>query len=157
APKAAGPRIGFEEAVDRLRFERSALGEAFRCAAGRGTKRDRDSLGAQDLKDRVDQSCLADAGPAGDHQHLGNESNTNSFSLAIGEHQLRPLLDPGDSLIGIDRRPRRSSDRKRRELFRDLPLSPVKAGEEHATAAIEVIGDYRTTFELETEYCFDEL
>ena len=77
--------------------------------------------------------------------------------MAIGERQLCPLLDPRDSLVGIDRRPRRFSDRERTELFGNLPLSPVKAGEEHATAALEVIGDYGTTFELEVERCFDEL
>ena len=77
--------------------------------------------------------------------------------MAIGERQLCPLLDPWDRLVGIDRRPRRFSDRERIELFGNLPLSPVEPGEEDATAALEVIGDYGTTFELEVERRFDEL
>jgi hypothetical protein len=100
---------------------------------------------------------LADAGTAGDYQHLGGESDANSLSLAIGERQLRPLLDPGDRLVGIDQRPRRSSDCERLELFGDLPLGPVEPGKEDATVALEVIGDYGATFELEAECRFDEL
>jgi hypothetical protein len=76
--------------------------------------------------------------------------------LAIGEHQLRALLHPRDRFGGVDRRPRRSSDRQRLEFFRNLPLSPVEAGEEDATAALKVIGDYGPTFELEAQCRFDE-
>ena len=88
---------------------------------------------------------------------LETESDANSLSLAIGERQLCPLLDPWDRHVGIDRRPRRSSDRERLELFGNLPLSPVEAGEEDATAAVEVIGDYGATLELEAECRVDEL
>jgi len=49
------------------------------------------------------------------------------------------------------------SGRQRLELFGDLPLSPIEPGEEDATAAIEVVGDYVTAFDLETERRFDEL
>ena len=111
----------------------------------------------EDLEDRVDECGLTDARTTSDHQHLGNESDANSLSLAIGERQLRPLLNPRDSLIGIDHRPRRSSDCQRLELFGDLPLSPVEAGEEDATAALEVIGNYGAIFELEAERRFNEL
>ena len=75
----------------------------------------------------------------------------NSLSLAIGEHQLRPLLGPGDGLVGIDHRPRRSSDCERLELFGNLPLSPVEAGEEDAAAALKVIVDSGAVFELEAQ------
>ena len=157
APKAAGPRIGFEQAMDRLRPEPGALSQAFRGTAGRGAERDSDGLREKDLEDGVDQGRLADARTAGDHQHLGNESNANSLSLAIGESQLRPLLDPWDSLVGIDQRPGRPSDRERLEPFGNLPLSSVKAGEEDASPALKVIGDYGACFELMAERCFDEL
>src|SRR5215469_15700530 len=143
--------------MDRFRLDPGGLGQALSGTTGRRTQRDWDALREQDLEDGVDQRRLADAGPAGDHQHLGNESDTNSLSLAIGERQLRPLLDPRDSFVGIDRRPRRFSSRERRELFGDLPLGPIEPGEEDAPAALEVIGDYRTTFELEAERRFDEL
>src|SRR6266850_4052577 len=143
--------------MDRFRLEPGALGETFGGTTGRRTKRDRHGLRDQDLEDGVDQCRLTDAGTAGDYQHLGGESNANSLSLAIGERHLRPLLDPRDSLVGIDCRPRRSSDCERLELFGNLPFGPVEAGEEDATAAFEVIGDYRATFELEGERRFDEL
>ena len=100
---------------------------------------------------------LTDTRTAGDHQHLGNESDTNSLSLAIGKRQLCPLLDPRNGLVGIDRRPGWSSDCQRVELFGNLPLSPVEPGEEDALAALEVVGNYGTTFELETQRSFDEL
>src|SRR6516162_2036112 len=103
--------------MDRLRLKPGALGQAFCSAAGRRTERDRDGLGAQDLQQRIDECGLTDARTASDYQHLGNESDANSLSLAIGERQLRPPLDPRDSLIGIDRRPRRSSDSECLELF----------------------------------------
>ena len=77
--------------------------------------------------------------------------------MAIGKRQLCPLLDPRDGLVGIDRRPRRSSACERLELFGNLPLGPIEPGKEDATAAIEVIGDNSTAFELETERRFDEL
>ena len=133
--------------MDRLRLEPSALGQAFGGTAGRRTERDCDGLREQDLEDGVDQGCLANARTAGDHQHLGNESDANGLSLAIGKRQLRPLLDPRDGLVGIDRRPGRFSSRERLELFSNLPLGPVEASEEDATAALEVIGDYGAIFE----------
>src|SRR5712671_3546219 len=111
--------------MDSLRLDPGALGKSLGGTTGGGAERDRDGLGGQDLQQRVDERGLADAGPAGDHQHLGNESDANSLSLAIGKYQLRPLLDPWDRLVGIDRRPGRSSDYERLELFGDLALGPV--------------------------------
>ena len=137
--------------MDRLRLEPGALGQAFRSTTGRRTERDSDGLREKDLEDGVDQGRLADARTAGDHQHLGNESDANSLSLAIGEHQLRPLLDPRDSLVGIDRRPRRSSDCERLELFGNLRFGPVEPRKKDAPAALEIIGDYGATLELMAE------
>jgi hypothetical protein len=143
--------------MDSLRLDPGALGEALGGTTGGGAERDRDGLGGQDLQQRVDERGLADTGPASDDEHLGNESDVNGLSLALCEHQLRPLLDPPDRLVGIDRRPRRSSDGERPELLGDLPLRPVEAGEEDATAAIEFIGDYGAAFELVAERRLDEL
>ena len=111
--------------MDRLRLDPGALGKALGGASGGGAEGDRDGLRQQDLEDGVDQCRLTDAGTAGDYQHLGGESDASSLSLAIGERQLRPLLDPRDSLVGIDRRPGRSSDYERLEPFGDLALGPV--------------------------------
>src|SRR6266446_921444 len=143
--------------MDRLRLDPGALRQPLGGTTGRGTKRDRHGLREQDLEDGVDQGRLTDARTAGDHQHFGSESDANSLSLAIGEHQLRPLLHPGDGLVGIDRRPWRTSDCERLEPFGDLPLGPVEAGEEDATVAFQVIGDYGATLELEAECRVDEL
>jgi hypothetical protein len=52
--KAAGPQIGPEQAMDRLRLEPHARGEAFGGTAGRRTKRDLHGLREQDLKNGVD-------------------------------------------------------------------------------------------------------
>jgi hypothetical protein len=87
--------------MDRLRPDLGALGQPLGRTTSGGAERDRDRLREQDLEDGVDQCRLTDAGTAGDHQHLGNESDANSLSLAIGERQLRPLLDPRDGLVAI--------------------------------------------------------
>ena len=50
APKAAGPRIGFEQAMDCLRLDPGALGEALGGTTGGGAERDRDGLGAQNFQ-----------------------------------------------------------------------------------------------------------
>ena len=129
--------------MDRLRLKPGALGQAFCSTSGRRTERDCGGLREKDLEDGVDQRRLTDARTAGDYQHLGNESTANSLSLAISERQPRPLFDPRDALVGIDRRPRRSSDSEGLEPFGNLPFGPVEAGEEDAAAALKVVGDYR--------------
>jgi hypothetical protein len=55
------------------------------------------------LRMELTRVVLPTPGPPDDHQHLGNESDANSLSLAIGEHQLRPLLDPRDSVSAARR------------------------------------------------------
>ena len=142
--------------MDGLRLDPGALGQAFRGTAGRCTERDSDGLREKDLEDGVDQGRLADAGTTGDHQHLGNEGDANSLSLAVGERQFRPLLDPGDRLFGVNRRPGRLPDCQRVELLGDLPFGPIEPGEEHAAPAIEIVGDNRTFVKLEAERGVDE-
>src|SRR6267378_2849198 len=64
--------------MDRFRLNPGALGEALGGTTGGGAERDRDGLGERDLEDGVDQSRLANAGPAGDYQHLGGESDATA-------------------------------------------------------------------------------
>ena len=141
APETAGPRIGFEQAMDRLRLEAGALGQALGGAAGRGAERDRDRLGDQDLEQRVDQRGLADAGAAGDDHHLGDECDPERCLLAVGKRQLRPLLDPRDRLIDGNRGPGRLADGERLELLGDFALGSVKPGKEDAASIFEIVGD----------------
>jgi hypothetical protein len=96
-------------------------------------------------------------GPPDDYWHFGNESDANSLSLAIGERRLRLPLDPRDRLVSIDRWPRRFSDCERLEAFPRFPARPWEAGEEDATVALKIIGDYRVVFELHAEGRFYEL
>lgn len=51
APEHAGPWVSLNEAVDGLRFEPSALGQAFGGATGWRTERDCDGFRKQDLED----------------------------------------------------------------------------------------------------------
>ena len=88
---------------------------------------------------------------------LDTRATRTASRLALGERQLRPLLDPRDGLVGIDRRPGRASDGQRLELLGNLPLGPVEAGEEDAAAAIEIIGDDRAILKLQAERRLDEL
>ena len=84
APEMAGPGIGFEQPVDRLRLKARAFGQALGGAAGRGAERDRDGFGDQDLQQRVDKRGLANARPAGDDHHLGCECGPERCLLAVG-------------------------------------------------------------------------
>ena len=99
---------------------------------------------------------LPTARTAGDYQHLGNESNANSLSLAIGESQLRPLLDPRGRPVGIDRRPGRFSDSKCLQLFGEVPFGSVGPRKEDAPVALEIICDYGARVELMAERRFDK-
>jgi hypothetical protein len=106
--------------MDCLCLKAGALGQAFCSPTGRGADRDRDGLREKDFEDGVDQSRLSDTRTAGDYQHLGSESDTNSLSLAIGERQLRSLLYPRDRLVDVNGGPGRLSGAER--LSKDLDL-----------------------------------
>ena len=71
----------------------------------------------------------------------------SGFFLAVGKRQLRPLLDPRDGLVGIDRRPGRLSDGQRLELLGDFAFGSVKASKEDAAPVIEIVGDDRAILE----------
>ena len=65
--KRAGPRLGFEQAMDRLRLEPGALGKALGGTTSGGAERDCDGLREQHLEDGVDQGRLTDTGTASDY------------------------------------------------------------------------------------------
>jgi len=135
--------------MDRLCLDAGALGQALCGTTGRGTERDPDGLREKDFEDRVDQSRLSDTRTAGDYEHLGSERDTNSLSLALGKHQLRPLLDPRNGLVDINGGPGRLSGAERLQLLGDFALGSVKCSKEDATAAFEIVGNDGTTLEFE--------
>ena len=150
------PRIRFEKAVDRLCLKPHTLGQALGGTARGRTEPDRDSLRSEDLQDRVDQRCLADARPTSDHQHLRGERNADGLPLALSERQLRPLLDPGDRLVSVYRRPGRLPKRQRLELRRDLLFGPIQPREEHATSSIEIVCDDCPSLDFEAKRGLDK-
>ena len=142
--------------MDRLRLEAGALGQALCGATSRGRERDRDGLREKDFQDGVNQSRLSNTRTASDYQHIGSESDTNSLLLATGERQLRSLLYPRDSLVGINGGPGRLSSGERLEPLGDFALGSVKCSKEDATAAFEIVGHDGTTFEFEVQRRFDQ-
>ena len=59
----------------------------------------------QDLQDGVGQRGLADAGTAGDHQHLGRQRLAQRALLTVRERHPELGLHPLHGLIGIQARP----------------------------------------------------
>ena len=96
------------------------LGHPLGGAAGRRAEQQLHVLGGQDAQDRVDDGRLADAGPAGDDQHLGQQRQLDRRFLAVGEREAGLLLDPGRAPCrhrSAARAARRSAMRSRRSAM----------------------------------------
>jgi hypothetical protein len=83
---------------------------------------------------------LPKAGPPGDDHYLGDECNPKRCFLAVGQCQLRPLLNPSDGLIAVNEGPGWPSHGERPELLGDFALGSVKCSKEDATTAFEIVG-----------------
>ena len=116
--------------------------QALRRPAGRGGQRHLGPLRDQHLEDRVDQRGLADAGAAGDHQHLRGEREAHRRALALRQGEAGLAPDPVQRLVGVDRRPGRRPVRQPAQPLGDAALGPVQAGEEHAGAPVHLVGDH---------------
>ena len=114
-------------------------------------------LAAQDLQDGVDQGGLAHARAAGDDQHLRGERQAHRRPLALGQGQAGLALDPGDGLLGVDRRPGRRADGEAPQPLGDVPLGPVEAGQEDAALPLQRVGDHVAGLELQAEGGLDQL
>ena len=136
--------------MDGFRLEAGALGQALCGATGRRAERDRDGLGDQDFQQRDDESGLPNTRPTGDDHHFGDERNPERFLLAVSKRQLRPLLDPRDSLVDVNGGPGRLPNGKRLELLGGFVLGWVKCSEEDAAAPFKIVGDNSTVIELKT-------
>ena len=110
-------------------------------AAGGRAEEEAGTLGGQDAQDGVDDGGLADAGTAGDDQHLRRERQPDRGALALCERESGPLLDPGKRLVRVDLRPGERSPRDAAQPARDSVLGPVQAGEEDARRIADPIGD----------------
>ena len=66
---------------------------------------------------------------------LDGERQAHRRPLALRQGQAGLPLDPGDGLVGVDRRPGRRADAQVPQPLGDLPLGPVQAGQEDAAAA----------------------
>ena len=64
---------------------------------------------------------------------FGGERDPNRCFLAVSERQLRPLLDPWDDPLDINRRPERLSGGERLPLLSDFALGSVKCSKEDTT------------------------
>jgi hypothetical protein len=83
------------------------------------------------------------------------EASTDGFYLALGERQLRPLLDPGNGLVGVDQWPSWLSLGQRLQFFGNFPFGSIEAGEEYTAPLIEIIGDHGTLLQFEAECRLD--
>ena len=109
ALEAALGRVGLEQAVQGPGLEPGGLAQPLGRPAGGRRQGDGRRLGLEDLEDGVDQRGLADARPAGDHQHLRAQRQPHRLPLALGQADPGLPLDPGDRLLRVDRRPGRAA------------------------------------------------
>ena len=140
-PEAAVDGIDLEQAMDGLRLDAGLLGHALGRASGRRAEQDFDALGGEDAQNGVKQRRLADAGTAGDDGDLGAERHLKCGALRGGEHLARPLLDPGNGLVGVDRRPGRGALSQREEPVGDAPFGEIEAAQKNAGFRADRIGD----------------
>ena len=157
AAEAAVHRIDLEQPVDGLRFEAGALRQPLGGAAGGRGQRDPHALDAQDLQDRVDQRGLADAGAAGDDEHLRCQRQLHRLALAGGEGDAGLGLDPWDGFCGIDRRPGQAplhSALIRAAMARSARCRPAR--KMHRSPSTRV-GDDLAVLQLQIERGLDDL
>ena len=112
--------------------------------AGRRREGDARRSGPQDRKDGVDQGGLADAGAAGDHQHLGAQRQPHRFPLAGSQDQAGFLLDPRYGLVRVDRGPGWAALGQPEQPLGDALLGAVEPGQEQARAIPDRVGHHGT-------------
>ena len=95
--------------------------------AGRRAERHANLLGAQDLEDGVDQRGLADAGAAGDHQHLAGRAPAAPPPAGWRPAQAGPALDPRDRLVRRRSPARAGGRRPAAAAARRCPARPGRA------------------------------
>jgi hypothetical protein len=91
---------------------------------------------------------------ATDHPH---ECDPDRCFLAVGKRQLRPLLDPRDSLIVVHGGPGRLPNGKRLELLGDFARLGKARQETRNDGPPEIVGDDSTVIELKVQCRLDEL
>src|SRR5215468_4758364 len=92
----------FKQPVDGLGFEAGRFTHALGGAAGWSAEQESHCLGGQDAQYRFDDGGLANAGTAGNHQHLGRQGELDGASLAFRKSKADPCFDPWQGFVGID-------------------------------------------------------
>ena len=110
-----------------------------------------DALDAENAQDRLDDGGLADARPAGDDERLAGQRQPDRVALAVGEREAAALLDPGDGLQRIDRRPGKLAAGNSDQPLGDGLLGAIEAGEKHAVRLADPVGDHGAFGTLEIE------
>ena len=116
-----------------------------------------DALARPGSRGRVHQRGLADAGAAGDHQHL-----PRAAPGAAPRAGSRPAPSRSCPRPRVPPSRRRSAARagavgEPQQPFGDAALGPVQAGEEHAGRAVDRVGHHVAVRELERERLVDHL
>ena len=156
-PEAAGGGIDFEQPVDGARLESRRLGHAPRRPAGGRAEDQAGALGGQDAQDGVDDGGLADAGAAGDDQHLGGQGEAHRGALARGEGESGSLLDPGKGLVRVDPRPGQGAGGDAVQAAGDAALRPEQPGEKDAGRVADPIRDHVALGQLLIDGRADEI
>jgi hypothetical protein len=147
----AAPGIDLKQPVDRLRLDARCFGHALGRAARGGAQQQLHVLRREDLKDRIDDRRLTDARPAGDHERLRRQRQSDRSSLTLGKLQAAALFDPRKGLLFVDPCPRQPTGHDADKPLGDRLLSPVEASEERAGGFANLVGNHGAlgSFELE--------
>ena len=124
---------------------------------GRRRQQDAHLLGGEDLQDCPDDRGLAHPQAAGDHQQLRYEGAGYRLALAPGQRQADALLDPGESLFGINRRPRQRRGGKPAQPLGNAALGMIWASEEHALPLADTVADHCASRQFEIEGRADQV
>ena len=108
-------------------------------------------------QDGLDDGGLADAGPAGDDQHLGHQREPDRGDLAFRKGKPDALLDPRQCLVRVDPGPRQRTVCQPHQPLGDRAFRPMQPGQKHTGRFADPIGDDRALLQFEIECGADQL
>ncbi len=123
--------IGFlQKPVNRPGLDARRFGHALRRPARGGAKQQSHAFGCENLEDRFDDRRFSDARPAGDHEHLRHQRQSDCGSLTISKLQPATRFDPGQGLLFVNPWPGQLAVGDADQPLGDCSLGPIEAGQE---------------------------
>ncbi len=146
----------FEEAVNGAGGQTGGVGQALGGAASGSAENALDALGAEDEEDRIDESGLANAGPAGDDEDALGDRLLQGVALLRGKDFSGALFAPGDSFFEIDGGIRGRLPGKGEEPFGDVDLGFLEIRQEDGGFTLDFVFEKFLLFQHPRQRLFDK-